>query len=125
MFIPKLHKSVGKVCALVATTLILPVLAYADRDDHRGNDRDYRGNDKDYRANDRDYRGNDRDYRGNDRDYRGNDRDYRANDRDYRGNDNNHKVHPVPDGGAGIVLLTTAIGAVLLFGAKQRSRAET
>ena len=98
MFIPKVHKSVGKVCALVATTLILPVLAYADRDDHRGNDRDYRGNDK----------------------------DYRANDRDYRGNDNNHKVHPVPDGGAGIVLLTTAIGAVLLFGATQRrSRAET
>jgi hypothetical protein len=83
MFIPKVHKSVSKVCALVATTLILPVLAYADRSDHRGNDNDHRGN------------------------------------------SNNHGVHSVPDGGPGIVLLTTAIGAVLLFGAKQRSRAET
>jgi hypothetical protein len=33
-------------------------------------------------------------------------------------------VHTVPEGGPGIVLLTTAIGAVLLFGAIQRSRAE-
>ena len=84
MLIPKVHKSVGKMCALVATSLILPVLAYADRDDHRGNDNDHRGN------------------------------------------NNIHKVHSVPDGGPGIVLLTTAIGAVLLFGATQRrSRAET
>jgi hypothetical protein len=75
MFVPKVHKSIGKVCALVATTLMLPALAYADRDDHRGND-------------------------------------------------NSYGVHSVPDGGPGIVLLTTAIGAVLLFGAKQRSRSE-
>ena len=78
MFSPQVHKSIGKVCALAATTLILPVLAYADRDDHRGNDNDHRGN------------------------------------------NNNHKVHSAPDGGPGIVLLTTAIGAVLLFGATQR-----
>ena len=90
MFVPKIHKSIGKVCALVATTLILPALAYADRDDHRGNDNDHRGNNN-----------------------------------DHRGNDNSYGVHSVPDGGPGIVLLTTAIGAVLLFGAIQRSRAET
>jgi hypothetical protein len=75
-FIPKVHKSVGKVCALVATTLILPVLAYAG-----GNNND-------------------------------------------QGDNNNQNVHSVPDVGPGIVLLTTAIGAVLLFGAKQRSRSE-
>jgi len=80
MFIPQVHQSIGKVCALVATTLILPVLAYADRDDHRHNDNDYRG----------------------------------------YGDNENHKAHSVPDGGPGIVLLTTAIGAVLLFGATQR-----
>ena len=34
-------------------------------------------------------------------------------------------IPSVPDGGPGIVLLTTAIGAVLLFGAIQRSRAKT
>ena len=42
------------------------------------------------------------------------------------GNQKGHdKIPAVPDGGPGIVLLTTAIGAVLLFGAIQRSRAKT
>jgi hypothetical protein len=78
MFIPKVHKSIGKVCALVAASLILPVLAYAGDGNDQGQ------------------------------------------------NDNSQGTHSVPDGGPGIVLLTTAIGAVLLFGATQRrSRAET
>jgi hypothetical protein len=33
---PKLHH-LGKVCALVAASLILPALAYADRDNDRSN----------------------------------------------------------------------------------------
>jgi|HubBroStandDraft_6_1064221.scaffolds.fasta_scaffold538434_2 hypothetical protein len=82
MFVPQVHKIVGKVCALVATTLIIPALAYADCDGHR------------------------------------------CKDNDHRGNNNRYGVRSVPDGGPGIVLLTTAIGAVLLFSAIQRSRAK-
>jgi hypothetical protein len=29
MFVPRFHNRIGKVCALAAATLILPVLAYA------------------------------------------------------------------------------------------------
>jgi len=39
--------------------------------------------------------------------------------------DRDRQIQSVPDGGPGIILLTTAIGAVLLFGAVQRSRAKT
>jgi hypothetical protein len=45
---PKIHNRIGKVCALVAATLTLPVLAYADsgkgskgdKDEHRSGDHD-------------------------------------------------------------------------------------
>ena len=82
------HNAVRKVCALVAATLILPVVtAYAKHDEDKDNDA-WRDNNK--------------------------------------GKDRGDKHIPtVPDGGPGILLLTTAIGAVLLFGAIQRSRAET
>ena len=42
--------SIRKVCALVAATLILPALAYADRDHEKNNNRDkreHRGGDRD------------------------------------------------------------------------------
>jgi hypothetical protein len=41
------------------------------------------------------------------------------------GNQNGkNKIETVPDGGPGIVLLTATIGAVLLFSARRRLRAE-
>jgi hypothetical protein len=36
----RLHNRIRKGCALFAATLILPTLAYADRDQDRGNNRD-------------------------------------------------------------------------------------
>jgi hypothetical protein len=36
----RLHNHLRKTCALVAVTLILPALAYADRDRDRDNNRD-------------------------------------------------------------------------------------
>jgi hypothetical protein len=36
MFIPRVHKSIGKVCALAAASLILPVLAYAGDGNDQG-----------------------------------------------------------------------------------------
>jgi hypothetical protein len=71
------HNRIGKVCALAAATLILPVLANAGGGNDQGQ------------------------------------------------NNNDQGTHSVPDGGSAIVLLTTAIGAVLLFGAAQRSRVKT
>jgi len=41
-----------------------------------------------------------------------------------QGNQNQGNTNHVPDGGPGIVLLTTALGSVLLFGAIQRRRAK-
>ena len=42
-----------------------------------------------------------------------------------QGNQNQgNNIPSVPDGGPGIVLLTTALGSVLLFGAIQRRRAK-
>jgi hypothetical protein len=46
----RLHNHLRKTCALVAVTLILPALAYADRDHKRDNNRDnheQRGGDRD------------------------------------------------------------------------------
>jgi len=40
MFPSRLHNHLRKTCALVAVTLILPALAYADRDHDRDNNRD-------------------------------------------------------------------------------------
>ena len=40
MFSSCLHNHLRKTCALVAVTLILPALAYADRDHDRDNNRD-------------------------------------------------------------------------------------
>ena len=89
------HNGIRKVCALVAATTILPMLAYGDHDSERWNKGD---NDKHPSWGEKDH------------------------DRD-RGRDSH--IPSVPDGGSGIVLLTTAIGAVLLFGATQRSRVKT
>jgi hypothetical protein len=50
MFPSRLHNHLRKTCALVAVTLILPALAYADRDHNRDNNRDnneQRGGDRD------------------------------------------------------------------------------
>ena len=50
MFQSRLHNHLRKTCALVAVTLILPALAYADRDHDRDNNRDnheQRGSDRD------------------------------------------------------------------------------
>ena len=46
----RLHNRITKVCALLAVTLVLPALAYADRDEDKGNNRDkdeHRGGDSD------------------------------------------------------------------------------
>jgi hypothetical protein len=46
----RFHNAIRKVCALAAVTLILPALAYADRNDDRDNNRDnheHRGSDRD------------------------------------------------------------------------------
>jgi hypothetical protein len=40
MFPSRLHNHLRKTCVLVAATLILPALAYADRDHDRDNNRD-------------------------------------------------------------------------------------
>jgi hypothetical protein len=41
------------------------------------------------------------------------------------GNQNGHdKIHSVPEGGPGIVLLITTVGAILLFSARRSSRAK-
>jgi hypothetical protein len=48
-----------------------------------------------------------------------------GNNNNQGGNNNNQGgVHTVPEGGPGIVLLTTAIGAILLFSWRQSSRAK-
>jgi hypothetical protein len=73
---------IGKVCALVAATLILPVLAYAG-----GNNNNQGGNGQ--------------------------------------GGNGQGGTYTVPERGPGILLLTTTIGAVLVFGAIQRSRSKT
>jgi hypothetical protein len=77
MVVPRFHNRIGKVCALVAATLILPVVAYAQQNNNGQNN-----------------------------------------------NGQNNNRPSVPDGGPGIVLLTTAIGAVLLFSWRQSSRAK-
>jgi hypothetical protein len=46
----RLHNRILKCCALVAATLVLPALAYADRDHDRDSSRDsdeHRGDDRD------------------------------------------------------------------------------
>ena len=46
----RLYNRILRCCALVAATLVLPALAYADRDHDRGNSRDndeHRGDDRD------------------------------------------------------------------------------
>jgi hypothetical protein len=44
MIIPRFHNRVGKVCALLAATLILPVLTYAGTDNGKGNNGQNNGN---------------------------------------------------------------------------------
>jgi hypothetical protein len=74
MLYPRVYNHIGKVCALVAATLILPVLAYADGRNDQG--------------------------------------------------DNDQGKYSVPEGGPGIVLFTTTIGAILLFSARWSSRSK-
>ena len=76
MMNPKFRNRIGKTCALVAATLILPVLAYA------------------------------------------------GNNQGGNNQGGNNQGNSVPEGGPGIVLLTTAIGAILLFSLRQSSRAK-
>ena len=78
MISPRFHDRIGKVCALVAATLVLPVLAHANQNQNGGNG----------------------------------------------GNNNNQGIPSVPDGGPGIVLLITTIGAILVFSARLSSRKE-
>ena len=47
-----LHNRILKCCALVAATLVLPALAYADRDHDRGSSRDNDEHRADYRYRD-------------------------------------------------------------------------
>jgi hypothetical protein len=83
MISPRFHDRIGKVCALVAATLVLPVLAHANQNQNGGNG----GNNNNQ-------------------------------------NNNNQGIPSVPDGGPGIVLLITTIGAILVFSARLSSRKE-
>jgi hypothetical protein len=85
MLIPCFRNRTGKVCALVAATLILPGLAFAGGGNGQG--------------------GNGQGGNGQ--------------------GGNGQGGYSVPDRGPGILLVTATIGAVLLFGAIQRSRAKT
>jgi hypothetical protein len=52
MMYPRFLSNIGKVCALVGATLVLPALAFAGHDNNgKGNDRDHERNEK---GNDRD-----------------------------------------------------------------------
>jgi hypothetical protein len=82
-----------KVCALVVATLILPALTHAEDRDGRDQNNEHRWGEKD-------------EHRWGDH--------ATARDRE--------KVSPVPDGGSGIVLLTAAVGAILVFSARLSSR---
>jgi hypothetical protein len=44
---------------------------------------------------------------------------------DDKNNEGDKHVHSVPEGGPGIVLLMTTIGAILLFSARRPSRSKT
>ena len=49
----------------------------------------------------------------------------KGNNGQNNGNQNGHdKIHSVPEGGPGIVLLITTVGAILLFSARRSSRAK-
>ena len=88
MISPQFLDRIGKVCALVAATLVLPVLAHANQNQNGGNG--------------------------------GNNNNQNNNN---QGN-NNQGIPSVPDGGPGIVLLITTIGAILVFSARLSSRKE-
>jgi hypothetical protein len=99
MLISRFHKPIGKVCALVAATLILPALAYADRDSGKGNKGDNDGQ------------------RGGEKN------EHQWGDHNTDSNRDRH-ISTVPDGSPGIVLLATTIGAILFFSWRQSSRAK-
>jgi hypothetical protein len=50
MFVPRFHNRIGKVCALVAATLILPVLAYAQSQGNQGQNQNNQGQNNPPRA---------------------------------------------------------------------------
>ena len=85
MMFPRFLSRISKVCALVAATAILPVLAYAGTDNGQGNGGQNNGNQNGH---------------------------------------NKGGVPSVPDGGPGIALLATTIGAVLLYSWRPLSRAK-
>ena len=89
-----LHNRILKRCALVAATLVLPALAYADRD-HDDHDR----------ASSRDSDG------------------HRADGRDRDDRDRDCHIPIVPEANAGWVLIPF-VGAVLLFSWRRFSRAK-
>jgi hypothetical protein len=81
MYYLRLQNPVRKIFALVAATLILPALAYANHDSEKGNKGDH-DTDK----------------------------------------DRDRHISTVPEGGPGMVLLITTVGAILLFSARRSSR---
>ena len=85
----RLHNRICKICALVAVTLILPSLAYAERDHGKS----YKDGDDGHRWGDHD------------------------SDRD-----RDRHIPSVPEGGPGMVLLITTVGAILVFSARLPSR---
>ena len=86
----RIHNRISKICALIAATLIIPMLAYAGTDHGKGNKGQNNG---------------------------------KQNGHDKVPTVSN-KVPAVPEGGPGIVLLITTIGAILVFSARLSSRKE-
>jgi hypothetical protein len=107
----KLHNRFSKVCILLATTLILPVLAYADHDDGKRSKDD---NDDRWRPRD--------EQRWGDKQYA-----YDKDDHSWAQKDTNRdreKDIPVaPEANGGWVLIPF-FGAVLLYSWRQFSRAK-
>jgi hypothetical protein len=123
----KLHNGIGRVCTLIAATLILPVLAYADQESEKGNHR--WGDNDEHKRVDRDHTDRDSDrhivVRWGDHDTdRDSDRHIavRCGDHD-TDRDPGRQIASVPEGGPGMPLLITTVGAILLFSARPWSTA--
>ena len=111
MIYPKVHNRIRKICALLAASLVLPVLAYADHDDAKRSK-----GDNDDRSSHRD------EQRSGDKQY-AYDRDEHSWGEKDTTRDRAKDVPVVPEANAGWVLVPF-FGAVLLFSARQLFRAK-
>jgi hypothetical protein len=103
----KLHNRVSKVCILLATTLVLPVLAYADHDDGKRSKGDDRWSQRD-------------EQRWGDKQYAYDKDDHSWGEKDTN-RDREKDIPVVPEANAGWVLIPF-FGVVLFFSVRQLFR---